>query len=258
MPKETFKSALQSGRTLLGTFLQIPTPELAEIVGAAEFDCGIVDTEHGMMGVDESLRLIRGCDAGGLIPVYRVPGTDHHRIGLALDMGASAVMVPNITDRANAEGVINAAKYHPEGNRGVCIYTRGADYDAESEGPEYYSRANRETAVILQIEGPEGMAHLDDILDVPHLDCIFVGPFDLSQSLGIPGQVTDKRVLEAIRDIVARAEQRRIAVANFAVSLEQARLYADMGVRFIAYGVDSMITARAYKDLRKALCQNES
>src|SRR5690348_14052625 len=112
----SFKQALESKPSLLGTFLQIPAAESPEIVGRAGFDFGIVDTEHGMFGVDESIRMIRGCDAADLPCVYRVPRLDHQRIGQALDFGASAVMVPNLTTPQDAERAVNAAKFHPQGN----------------------------------------------------------------------------------------------------------------------------------------------
>jgi 4-hydroxy-2-oxoheptanedioate aldolase len=253
MLKTTLKSRLQSGKTILATFLQIPAAEMAEVVGLAGFDCGIIDTEHGMMGLDASIQLVRGCDAVGLTTAYRVPGVDHQRIGLALDFGASAVMVPNITNKQDAERAVDAAKYHPEGSRGVCPFARGARYNAADENPDYYSEANQETAVVLQIEASEGIANLDKILEVPCIDCIFIGPFDLAQSLGIPGKVTDKRVLAAISEIVQRADRKGVAVGNFSVTPEQAHHYMETGVRFLAYGTDTLIVHRAYRDLRKVL-----
>ncbi len=253
MSKLAFKSLLQSKKTVLGTFLQIPAAEMAEIVGFAGFDCAIIDAEHGMMGVDASIELVRGCDAVDMAAIYRVPGVDHHRVGQGLDFGASAVMVPNIKNKQDAERVVLAAKYHPQGDRGVCPFTRGARYNAVDEDPDYYARANLQTAVILQIEATEGIKNLDEIMTVPYVDCIFVGPFDLSQSLGIPGQVADIRVARAIEDIVRRAGERGIAVGNFPVTIEQAHRYIDLGIRFIAYGDDTLISARAYRDLRRAI-----
>ena len=193
----SFKERMAEGRAMLGTFLQIPSGEAAEIAGSAGLDFGIVDTEHGMLGTDASLALIRGCDAVGLTTIYRVPLLDHHRIGLALDMGASAVMVPNVVSREQAEEVIDAA--------------------------------------------------------TPHLDCIFIGPYDLSQSMGMPGAVTDDRVLGAMKDIVQRAADRGIAMANFPVTIDQAKRYRDIGVRFLAFGTDTLVLQRAYRDCRKAI-----
>ncbi len=249
MIKQTFKSRIKSDKVILGTFLQIPAAEIAEIVRYSGFEAGIVDAEHGMMGVDASIQIVRGCDAAGLISIYRVPEINHHRIGHALDTGVSAVMVPNITSKKDAELVVSAAKYNPEGTRGVCPFTRSSKYNAVDRDPDYYNRSNRETAIILQIEGIEGLSNLDEILEVPHIDCIFIGPFDLSQSLGIIGKITDDRVLKAIQEILQKAEQKGIAVGNFVVTPEQANRYIEIGVRFIAYGADTMIVSRAYYDL---------
>lgn len=253
MAKTSFKNLLNQNRLVLGTFLQIPAPELAEIVGYVGFDCAIIDVEHGMLGTDASIAMVRACDAADLTCIYRVPELDAHRIGQALDFGASAVMVPNIKTPQDASKVAGAAKYHPLGDRGVCPFTRGARYNAVDEDADYYQRANVETSVILQIEASEGIANLDKILEVPHIDCIFIGPFDLSQSLGIPGKVTDVRVQSAIKDIVRRAKARNVAVGNFPVTIEQAHCYMDLGVQFLAYGDDTLITQRAYRDLRRAI-----
>ena len=251
--KTTFKDLLASGRQILATFLQIPAPEMAEIVGCAGFDAGIVDGEHGMLTLDAARQIFRACDAVGLVPVFRVPRLDHQGIGHALDMGASAIMVPNITSRDQAEQAVRAAKFHPRGDRGICPFTRAARYDAADSDPDFYGRSNRETAVILQVEGLEGLENLESILEVPDVACIFVGPFDLSQSLGIPGQVTDERVLSAIRRIVNLADRKGVAVGNFAIDHGQAQRCLDMGVRLMAFASDTLIVTRAFKQLRKDL-----
>ena len=248
----TFKSKLKAGPALLGTFLQIPAGDIPEMFGHAGFDFGIVDTEHGMLGMDMAMQLLRACDAMGMATVFRVPGVDHHCITQALDFGASAVMIPDIRNPESATRAVAAAKYHPDGNRGICPFARGAGYNA-GQDLDYYRRANVETAVVLQIEASDGIANLDRILEVPNVDGIFIGPFDLSQSLGIPGQVTSPRVLEAVRDIVRRAGKRGIAVGNFAVTVEQANRYMDMGIQFLAYATDTMIMAQSCQTLRKAI-----
>lgn len=249
----TFKEKIKSKKTLLGTFLQIPAAEMAEIIGIAGFDCAIIDTEHGMMGSGSSIQLIRGCSAANIASICRVPSLDHHRIGHVLDFGASAVMVPNIKNKKDAQLALDAAKYHPHGSRGICPFMRAANYNAADDEEDYYLRSNNETSVILQIEATEGIENLDDILTLPNIDCIFIGPFDLSQSLGIPGKVTDDRVLTAMQEIVHKAEANGIIVGNFSVTLKQAHYYIDLGVRFIAYGTDTLIPLRAYRDLRQSI-----
>lgn len=250
MQKSSFKLGLKTKETLLGTFLQIPSGDVTEIVGLAGFDFGIIDLEHGMFGVDSVVKLLRACDAVGLITVIRVPTINSHSITHALDFGTSAVMVPMIENRKDAEKVVNAAKFQPEGNRGVCPFVRSASYDSQDD-IGYYPRANKETAIILQIEGTEGIKNLDDILEVPNIDGILIGPFDLSHSLGIPGEVTDNRVVKAFTEVIERAKQKGIAVGNFAVTIKQAHMYIDMGIQFLAYANDTNIIARTFKDIRK-------
>jgi len=249
MSSVTFKSKLESGSTLLGTFQQIPAADVTEIIGRAGLDFVIVDTEHGMFGVDSMMPLVRTCDAVALASMIRVPCNQADRITQALDFGASAVMVPMIQNQEAARQAVSAAKYHPQGSRGVCPFARSAGYHALDD-PDYYDRSNAQTAVVLQIEGTEGLANLDRILEVAHIDGIFIGPFDLSQSLGIPGQVTDARVLDALQDIIERAGAKGIAVGNFAVTLEQAHNYIARGVRFVAFGTDAGIVTEAFRKVR--------
>jgi 4-hydroxy-2-oxoheptanedioate aldolase len=253
MTRTTFKKKLAGGSPIIGVFLQIPAAEITEIFGFENFDFGIIDSEHGTLGVNASADLLRACDAAGLASICRVPGIDHQKIGQVLDLGASAVMVPNIQSKEDAERAVRGAKYHPQGNRGVCPFTRAAAYNGIDQDPDYYSRSNRDTAVVLQIEGIEGINSLDHILEVVGFDGIFIGPFDLSQSLGIPGQVNHGSVVKAIEDIVRRAKAKDIAVGIFAVNVEQVERYVKSGVRFIAYGTDTLIIQRACRDLRKTL-----
>jgi 4-hydroxy-2-oxoheptanedioate aldolase len=254
-----FKQRLASGRRLLGTFVQLATGDAPEIVASAGFVCAIIDAEHGMLGADAARELLRACDASGIASIYRVPRLDAQRIGHALDLGASAVMVPNVGSADEARRAVAAAKFHPLGMRGICPFTRAAGYDAIADDPDFYRHANERTAVALQIEGASGLAELDAILAVPGIDCVFVGPFDLSQSLGCPGEVTDPRVLDGIARVARAAAAKGIALGNFAVTPQQADLYLRAGARFLAYGTDTLLLRRAYRaaleTLRPALDQ---
>ncbi|MBI4232509.1 aldolase [Candidatus Peregrinibacteria bacterium] len=254
MPKPSFKTKIRtkSNAPLLGIFLQIPGPDIAEIVGHAGFDFSIIDTEHGMFGVDSAIQLVRACDAVGMASVIRVPFVSHTHITQALDFGVSTVMVPRIETPEDARQAVAAAKFYPDGNRGVCPFTRAASYNALDE-PDYYKRSNADTAVLLQIEGHKGIANLDAILEVPNIDGILIGPFDLSHSLGIPGKVDDIRVIKAFKDIIKQAEKRGIAVGNFAVTLKQAHRYIDMGIRFLAFGADTIIMSKVFSEIRKCI-----
>ncbi|MEW5814654.1 MAG: aldolase/citrate lyase family protein [Spirochaetota bacterium] len=248
----SFRSLLVSGKTILGMFLQIPASEIAEILGISGFDCAIADVEHGMFGIDAGLSIVRACDAVGIASIYRVPAVEPHRITQALDFGASAVMVPNIHKAEEAELAVQSAKYHPRGKRGVCPFTRGARYNSVGD-LDYYNRSNRETCILLQIEAEDGIANLDEIMEVPNIDCIFIGPFDLSHALGIPGRITDERVLNAIKAIAKKTERKGIALGNFPVTFEQARLYRGMGVRFLAYGADTLIISETFRSIRNEI-----
>jgi 4-hydroxy-2-oxoheptanedioate aldolase len=155
--------------------------------------------------------------------------------------------VPQITRKADAEAVVRAAKYRPIGDRGLSIITRAGELG--TRGPKYTDLANEETTVIVHIEGVEGVRNLDEVLEVEHIDVIFLGPYDLSQSLGIPGQVEDPRVEGAIRDSVKKIKAAGKFAGSFAKDTTIAKRMIDMGVQYMSVSVDAAI----YKDACAAI-----
>ena len=169
-----FKAALNSERGALGPFMITSDPAFVEAAGHAGYDFALLDMEHGP-GTFQSLQnLIRAANVAGVCPVVRVPrGTDIW-IDQALDVGAGAVLVPQIDTAEQARAVVAAAKFSPVGSRGTCRFVRSAGYGAVP-GSEYFSKA-QETVVIIQAEGKKAVENLDEILEVPGIDVIFVGP----------------------------------------------------------------------------------
>ncbi len=246
----SFRERLRAGAPVVAMFSVIPAPAICELASHAGFDAIVLDTEHGPMGPESLDRLVPAAKAAGIYPLVRVRENDDSLIGAALDVGAAGVVVPQIGSGSAAAAAVAAARFSPLGHRGANPYVRSARYGGERE---YFARANDETAVILMIEGRGGIDALDDILAVPSLDAIFVGPFDLSQSLGVPGETDHPLVVEKMKDIVARAGARQIAAGVFAPNADAAKRWNELGVRFISLGFDSALALDGFRRARAAL-----
>jgi 4-hydroxy-2-oxoheptanedioate aldolase len=237
MRVNNLKRALREGRIVLGPFMKMSSPALVEIMGHAGFDFVIIDTEHAPLNFETVENLIRAADLVDITPIVRVTENNPALILRALDAGALGVEVPHISSKEDATRAVRAAKFTPEGERGVCRFVRAAEYSS-MDRYEYFKKANEETMVIIHIEGLKGINNLEDILTVEGLDVIFIGPYDLSQSLGVPGQVDHPLVIEKMKEVIAKARQRAVAVGTFVDDEKVAEKWINAGVQYISYSVD--------------------
>ena len=205
---DRFKAAMDSDRGALGPFMICTDPAMVEAAGHAGYDFVLLDMEHGTTTFQELPNLIRAANVTGVCPVVRVPRGSDIWIDQALDVGAGAVMIPQIDTAEQARAAVSAAKFSPVGTRGTCRFVRSAGFGAVP-GSEYFSRA-QDTVVILQAEGQKAIDNLDEILDVPGIDVVFVGPYDLSSSLGHVGEIDHPEVIAAIKQIIAKAAAKLI------------------------------------------------
>lgn len=240
------KERMQQGEAVLGTFMKIADPAVVEIFGLAGMDYVILDLEHGPNSFETCQNLIRAAQYRGLAPIVRIYANEPGLIQRVLDMGATGVQVPQINSKAEAIKLIKGAKFAPVGERGVCKYVRAADYSSRDQA-DYFTRANDETLVIAHIEGMEGVRNLDEILTT-ELDVLFIGPYDLSSSLGMPGQVDHPEVVAKIREICQKAADAGVLIGTFADTVEKAQFYRELGVAYISISVDvGIITEAAQK-----------
>jgi 2-keto-3-deoxy-L-rhamnonate aldolase RhmA len=232
----SLRHRLRHGPPLLAVFSIIAASEVVEMIGLAGFDAVILDTEHGPYGVQALGNLILAARARGLFAIVRVRTNEPSLIGAVLDAGAAGVLVPQVSSADAALKVVSAARFAPDGSRGANPWVRAADFTA---GPEWFSRANREVAVMVMIEGKEGVAAAPEILNTPSLDAVFLGPVDLSHALGVPGETEHPLVIEQVGRVVAGATQRGMTTAVFAPTPKAARRWLDRGAGLVAVGVDS-------------------
>lgn len=250
MRQNELKRKLQRGETVLGPFMNCSYGSFIEIVGLSGFDFAIIDMEHGPLEVETAEDLCRAAQGVGLSPIVRVRKNDAPQIQRALDIGSAGVQVPQIETKADAEFTARAAKYQPYGMRGLSFYTRAGDYTMfGTKG--YTDYLNAEQLVIVHVEGKRGLDNLDEIITVPNIDVIFLGPYDLSQSFGIPGQVEDPRVVKGMEEATAKIRAAGKATGTFARDAATARRWIDAGIQYISLGVDVGIFAKACSDIVK-------
>lgn len=235
----SFKVAMDSDKGALGPFMIGTDPAFVEAVGRAGYDFVLLDMEHGTTTFETLPHLIRAANVAGVCPVVRVPrGTDIW-IDQALDVGAGAVMIPQIDTAEQARAAVSAAKFSPIGTRGTCRFVRSAGFGAVP-GSEYFSKV-QDTVVILQAEGRKAVENLDEIMDVPGIDVIFVGPYDLSSSLGHMGEIDHPEVIACIKEIIAKGKEKGVKIGCFADTVEGGKKWRDLGVKFIGYSCDTYL-----------------
>jgi 4-hydroxy-2-oxoheptanedioate aldolase len=232
---EAFREKLR-GDFVLGVFSKTHDPAFIEVMGHSGLDFVIIDLEHGPNSVQSAQGLIRAAEISGILPIVRVKEHNLSVIGEALDVGAGGIQAPQVVDAEKARRVVELSKFAPDGERGVCRYVRSAGYSSMDRF-EFFKRAN-DTVVIVQLEGEEAVENLDGILETRGIDVVFIGPYDLSQSLGVTGQIDHPLVAEKMGFIIDACSRRGVAVGTFVDTMENAVRWRRHGVRYLSYSVD--------------------
>ena len=230
----------RDGRAFGPMVFEFFTPGMPAIIAATGADFALFDMEHTGLGFETFRHLVAGCQDSGVAPLVRVPATEYHFIARALDCGAHGVMVPMVETRAQAERIAAAAHYPPYGRRGAAF---GVAHDAFRPGtPAAKMQAARErTLVIVQIETETGLHNLEAIAATPGVDVLWLGHFDLTNFLGIPGQFDHPDYLAAVHRIVATARAHNKLAGFMALDATWARAYWQHGFRMMAYGLDHLL-----------------
>ena len=208
MKHNILKDKIAKGEPTIGAAISFPSPNLVDFCGFAGFEWIFIDAEHGPIGWTECLEMCRACDSHGMSSIVRVAKLDHELIMTYLQTGVMGVAVPHVNTAEQAEEVVKAARYYPEGRRGCDEGRRSSGYGMSESASEYFARSNREILVAVWIEEVEGMNNLDEILEVPGVDAVHFGYGDLALSMGYPGHPDHPAVRESL------AEGRRKVVAS--------------------------------------------
>jgi 2-dehydro-3-deoxyglucarate aldolase len=239
--KHGFRQVLAGGKLLTGTIVTLEAPAVAERLAEAGFDWLFLDGEHAPLDSARMQVILQA--VGGRCPcLIRVPSIDEVWIKQTLDIGADGVIVPQIRSADEAARVVAWCRYPPDGARSVGV-GRAQGYGARFH--EYLNHANDDIAVILQIEHVDAVANVDKIAAVPGIDALFIGPYDLSSSLGTPGDVSSPKVTDAVRQVADACRESGLAAGIFGMRADDVRPWIDNGFRLIAVGIDVVFMGAA-------------
>lgn len=229
----TAKEAWRLGTPTYGAWLSIPSPLVAEAVGCLDFDWVCIDMQHGITDHAEAREMIRALRTAGAVPFVRVPWNDFGTIGRMLDAGALGIIVPMVNTADEAAAVVAACRYPPLGARSY-----GPTMASVLYGEEYFARANDEVACIPMVETRQALEALDDILAVPGIDAVYVGPADLSLSLGLPPRLDNEGPFEDARLRIAEACARYGVTAGIHATAALAPRHIAAGYRMVTVASD--------------------
>lgn len=234
---------LRAGETLRGLLTKMPAPAVVELGGHAGFDLVVVDTEHGAAGPEALEHHIRAADSAGVEAVVRVGTPEPIETLRALDAGASGVIAPHVNDAARARSVVRAAHYPPAGERGLAVSTR-AGRQGLTPVAEHVRLALESTLVIVQVEHAEALENVEEIAVEERVDAVFLGPNDLSLSLGHPGDTKHPKVAAAIDRVAEAVVGSGAALCVIANSEEEARSWEQRGARIVLYPAFALLGTR--------------
>lgn len=242
------KQSMESGNVAAGhMLLEFNTRGVAQILAQADLDFVIMDLEHTGFSEADVANMIAWLKATDIAPFVRIPQIEYHFIARTLDAGALGIMVPNVKTADAAKAIVDAAKYAPLGERGVIMGNAHTDF-ASVDPPAFMNHANENTTIICQIESLEGLKNIEGIASTEGVDILWVGHFDLTQSMGIPGQFHDQRFLDALKQVVDVADKHGLSAGIQPSNLEQAAEWMDIGFNVISYNGDFAVYMQALQE----------
>ena len=236
------KHMLKAGKKTAGAWAQLCSPASTEILCRAGFDWILIDMEHSPSDMQTLVAQLQAMGGYGVVPIVRAPWNDMVWIKRILDAGAYGVMVPSVNTREQAIAAVQACKYPPLGVRGIAGSPRAAGFGRDTAS--YLKRANDEILVIVQVETPQAVENLDEIGKVPGVDALFIGPMDLSTSMGHLGNPAHPEVQAAIARVEAKAKALNLALGTISAGWDQAKALYDRGYQLITLLSDVIMLSR--------------
>ena len=235
---QRIRNKLKEGRVSLGSWMQIPSTDVAEVMGYAGYDWVAVDLEHGSIGTQQLPDIFRALELGGTLPLVRIEEGQPGHCKNALDAGAAGVIVPMVRDKEQIDLVRSACCWPPAGNRGVGFSRANLfgkhfeDYFSESQAP----------ILVAQIEHIHAIQNIADILSSGSVDAVFVGPYDLSASMGLTGKLDHPEVESALKSLAESCKKRNVATGIHVVKPNRTELDCRLkqGYQFVAYSIDAV------------------
>lgn len=240
------KQKLRDGRPVVGCFVGFHSPAIVEMLGYSGFDFVVIDNEHGPFSWGEVEDMIRAAEGAGVVPIVRV-AYDPSDIQKALDRGAYGIHVPMVNTKQRAEEVVQRAKYPPEGKRGAAFSCRSAKF-GKVGGTDYLETANRETLVAVHIETLEAANNIEEIMDVEGIDVYYLGPTDMSVTMGYGSEPNHPDVQAAMNRVLASGRKRGAVIGTQVGSAEGVRSRWNWGAQYIGVGITPVLMS-AFKEV---------
>ena len=242
-PVNKLKSAVLAGKIQIGIWLALTSPTIAEMAGGAGFDWCLIDAEHGpndLPLIEAQLRALQAVDASAIV---RVPQGDNWILKQVLDIGAQSILVPMVETAKQASKVVAACKYAPDGNRGVgYALVRASSYSANTD---YAQTANDQICVIVQVETLAAMRNIPEIAKIPGVDCIFIGPADLSADMGYLGDLNHPEVLKVIAQGMKDIAAAGLCAGTICLADDEQKRFIAQGGKFLGVAADVIMLQSA-------------
>ena len=241
------KETIRSGGVTLGVFVPMPSPEVVEVCALAGFDFVLLDAEHGRVSPENAYPMVLAAEARGVPALARVGQNDRQVILKFLDLGVAGVMIPQTVTPEAARAAVAAMRYHPRGIRGLAG-GRSFDFGMGAPAAELVPQLSERVLGIVQFEHIDGLPHMEEILAIPELDVLFVGPNDLAQSMGYPGQPGHPEVEAVIERVCAIVRGGRVALGIVAADAATTNRRLGQGFQMVVSSAPALL-ARAAREL---------
>lgn len=245
------KQKLAAGKPIIGTAVTMPSPQLMQVLVECGFDWLMIDLEHGPISAESTHAMVNATLASDCVPVARLPSGEKWMAKMVLDAGVLGLFFPLIMDGPEADMAIKSATYPPAGNRGFGPFF--AKYRWQQTLTEYALNANEAILKIIMVEHKDAVDRIDEILDVPGIDMIFIAPYDLSQSLGLPGEFDHPEFKETVLKAEQAVKKAGIELGTFVPTVEKGREYLDRGYKLLMFAYDGMLIENAVTPMVKDL-----
>jgi 2-dehydro-3-deoxyglucarate aldolase/4-hydroxy-2-oxoheptanedioate aldolase len=239
------KKKLQNGELVLGTMIsEVRNPNVVYMLAQCGFEFVVIDNEHGTYSFETISDIIAAARGAGISVIVRIPEITRANILKPLDAGAAGLLVPMVNNAKEAQEVIEHAKYPPMGNRGAAL-SRPHSLYAKVNATEYLHQTNENTFIAVQAETTTSIENIDEIVSVEGVDCVFIGPFDLSVSLGIPGQINHPDEVQAIEKVIEACKKYNKVAGTLMFDKEMLKTWIKKGIRFALYSSDMSMLSNA-------------
>ena len=252
--KNYLKEKMTNQEKTIGVFQVLGDASIAEIIGYAGFDYVLIDTEHGPFDVEAAQEYVRAAKLAQTTPLLRVKDQSRNSILKMLDIGAMGLVIPHLYEVEDIKQVVEYGKYYPIGNRGFGATSGNtsltADYTKKGVR-ELFNVHNEESLIIPQCETKESLENIEEIVRVDGVDGIFIGPYDLSVSLGIPGETESPKIIEAVKRVVEACKAENKFTIIYTDKAESIQTNYDLGVDSVTYSSDASILSEMLTNIIK-------